>query len=178
MGTDLTTLLIILGGVLLATLGAYIGARQGYNVNARRRRARKYTSVALDKRLEVHQKAFSYSLQLPSAAEDPDQKSRLLHECDKFWKNNCLFMVPSVRESFRVAYQTAWMFPTYKEQYLRGEINEKQLNEKWQKITRCTYHVVDSIGFRWLGDLEPINREGNYQRRADDWKDKSLDRRR
>ena len=178
MDNILTTSLIALFAVIFAWIGAYFGARQGYKINVRKRRSRKYTSAALDKRLDVHQKAFSLSLQLPSAAENPEGKSKFLHDCDKFWKNNCLFMVPQVRESFRLAYQTAWIFPTYKDQYMRGEINEKQLNEKWHKITRCTYHIVDSIGFRWLGDLEPISKEGNYQRRAEDWQDSSIDRRR
>ena len=67
---------------------------------------------------------------MPSAAEDPTKNAKVLHECDKFWKENCLFMLPKVRESFRIAYQTAWIFNTYQEQFKRGKITDKELNEK------------------------------------------------
>jgi hypothetical protein len=127
MNVYATTILISLCGVLIATLGAYLGAKHGSISNSRKRNSRKYTHAALDKRLEVHQMAFSLSLQLPSAAE---------------------------------------------------EITEKELNEKWHKITHCTYDVVNAIGFRWLGDMEPMTKEGNYQRRSSDWQHKRNDRRR
>ena len=142
MSSQLTTILISFCGIIIAALGAYIGARHGYRRSSRKRKSRKYVTAALDKRLEVHQKAFSLSLQLPSAAEKPEDHSVLLHDCDKFWKNNCLFMHPLVRESFRIAYQTAWIFPTYKDQYNRGKIDDKELNEVWRKITKCTYDIV------------------------------------
>lgn len=178
MNVYATTILISLCGVLIATLGAYLGAKHGSISSSRKRNSRKYTHAALDKRLEVHQAAFSLSLQLPSAAEDPTKNAKVLHDCDKFWKENCLFMLPKVRESFRVAYQTAWIFNTYQEQFKRGKITDKELNVKWHKITHCTYDVVNAIGFRWLGDMEPINNEGKYQRRSSDWQEKRNDRRR
>lgn len=178
MGAQLTNVLIALSAVFIAAMAAYFGAKHGYRTASRKRNSRKYNHVALDKRLEVHQQAFSLSLQLPTAAEDPDKHANVLHECDSFWKSNCLFMLPKVRESFRVAYQTAWIFPTYKDQFSRGKINEKELGEVWKKITNCTYDIVQAIGLRWLGDLEPIAKESSYLRRASDWEDKSIDRRR
>ena len=177
MGAYSTTILIGFAAVFIAAFASYFGAKHGYRAASRKRRSQRYNHVALDKRLEVHQQAFSLSLQLPTAAEDPDKHANVLHECDKFWKSNCLFMLPKVRESFRVAYQTAWIFPTYKDQFSRKKINEKELGEVWKKITNCTYDIVQAIGLRWLGDLEPIAKEGSYQRRASDWEDKELDRR-
>ena len=109
--------------------------------------------------MKEHQLAFSLSLQFPSAAHDPESNSDLLHQCDNFWKNNCLFMVPEVRESFRVAYQTVRFYPSYKDNHEKGKISDKELKEVWQKIIKSTHDIVESVGFKWLGDLEPIDKE-------------------
>jgi hypothetical protein len=178
MSTYFYTTLIIMAGIMCSAVAAYLGARHGQKVNLRRKVQGKHRNTELDKRLEIHQLAFSLSLQLPSAAHDPENNSDLLHQCDNFWKNNCLFMVPKVRESFRLAYQTARFYPTYRDNYEKGKITDAELKEAWYKITKSTYDIVESIGFRWLGDLEPISREQNFLRRASDWEKKSANRRR
>lgn len=178
MNDHFITALIVFGGIFCSALTAYLGARHGQRINLRRISRNKDRYVTLDKRLEVHQLAFSLSLQLPSAAHDPENNSDLLHQCDNFWKNNCLFMVPEVRESFRVAYQTVRFYPSYKDNHEKGKISDKELKEVWQKIIKSTHDIVESVGFKWLGDLEPIEKEQNYLRRASDWQDRSVDRRR
>jgi hypothetical protein len=86
-------------------------------------------------------------------------------------------MVPKVRESFRVAYQTARFYSTYKVNFEKGAIAENELIDAWQKITKSTHDIVESVGFKWLGDLEPIYKEKNFLRRATDWQHKKFDRR-
>lgn len=170
-------MIIIIAGVMFSALAAYLGARHGQKVNLRRMVEGKNRSVELDKRLEIHQIAFSLSLQLPSAAHDPENNSDLLHQCDNFWKNNCLFLVPKVRESFRVAYQATRFYPTYRDNYEKGKISDAELKEIWYKITKSSYDIVEAVGFKWLGDLEPISRENNYSRRASDLGKRAVDRR-
>lgn len=171
------TTLIIIAGIVCSAIAAYLGARYGQKVNLRHMVQGKNRNAELDKRLEIHQLAFSLSLQLPSAAHDPENNSDLLHQCDNFWKNNCLFLVPKVRESFRLAYQTARFYPTYRDNYDKGKISDAELKEAWYKITKSSYDIVEAVGFKWLGDLEPISRENNYLRRASDWGKRSVDRR-
>jgi hypothetical protein len=165
-------------GVIFASIAAYLGAKNGQNVTMRFKKQITNRHTMLDKRLEIHQKAFYLSLELPAAAHNPNSNSDLLHQCDRFWKTNCLFMVPKVRESFRIAYHTAWFYASYKDKYEKGEISDNQLKEEWHKITKATHDIVESVGFKWLGNLEPINKEHNYLRRASDWQNQALDRRR
>jgi hypothetical protein len=169
--------MIILVGIMCSALAAYLGARHGQKVNFRHMVQGKNRNTELDKRLEIHQIAFSLSLQLPSAAHDPENNSDLLHQCDNFWKSNCLFLVPKVRESFRLAYQTARFYQTYRDNYDKGKIANAELKEAWYKITKSSYDIVEAVGFKWLGDLEPISREHNYLRRASDWGKRTVDRR-
>jgi hypothetical protein len=172
-----TLVCIVLFGVIFAALAAYWGAKNGHGTNSRVKN-QYYRNAILDKRLSVHQKAFLYSLRLPDAAHNPKHNTDFLHKCDQFWKTNCLFMLPSVRESFRIAYHTAWFYSSYKDSYEKGEVTEKKLSEEWNKITKVTHEIVESVGFKWLGNLEPISKEHNYLRRSSDWQNPKVDRRR
>lgn len=176
MDSLLTLISVASAAVIFSACAAYWGAKNGRGANSQEKH-QYYRNAILDKRLTVHQKAFLYSLHLPVAAHSPKKNSEFLHKCDQFWKMNCLFMLPKVRESFRVAYHTAWFYSSYKDSYEKGEITDKQLNEEWQKIIKVSHEIVESVGFKWLGNLEPINKEHNYLRRSSDWQNPKIDRR-
>ena len=178
MELSYSSVFLVISAILMSAVFAFLGARLGSKAALRNGNSNNHQQDALDKRLKVHQMAFSLSLQIPSAAENPEKHAGILHACNQFWRNNCLFMGPTARESFRIAYQTAWIFPTYKRQYEDGKIDEAEFRAIWNKITKCTQEIVNAIGMNWPAALEPLASESNYRRRASDWEDKDHDRRR
>ena len=172
-----TVIYLFIFTIISSAVLSFLGARLGVKLALKNGNG-KIKSDGLDKRLKVYQEAFSLSLQIPSAAEDPEKHAKVLHDCNKFWKNNCLYMAPPAREAFRIAYQTAWIFPTYKRQFQAGKIDEAEFRSNWNKIIACTREIVNAIGMNWPAELEPLVKESNYQRRSSDWQSKNLDRRR
>jgi hypothetical protein len=177
MESTYTIYIALIGSALISAIFAFLGAKLGTRNASRYANSNNSNHDGLDKRLRVHQKAFALSLQIPTAAEDPEKHAEILHECNRFWKDNCLFMLPVARESFRIAYQTAWIFPTYKRQYQERKIDEAEFSAIWNKVTKCTQEIVNAIGMNWPAALEPLANESNYRRRASDWEDENLDRR-
>ena len=76
MEFSFTLLLILLVTILASAIFAFLGAKLGSQ--AALRNGNTYNQDGLDKRLQIHQKAFSLSLQLPSAAENPEKHGKKL----------------------------------------------------------------------------------------------------
>jgi hypothetical protein len=60
--------------------------------------------AAIDKRLEVHQKAYSIWVELRSMAHKHDEIGRYVMFCQKWWDDNCLYLAPKARKAFKHAY--------------------------------------------------------------------------
>jgi hypothetical protein len=61
--------------------------------------------AALDKRLQIHQEAFTHWLELTASlsSRDPDRVKNAAEACDSWWKVNCLYLEPEVRVIFHHA---------------------------------------------------------------------------
>jgi hypothetical protein len=62
--------------------------------------------AAIDKRLEVHQEAFTLWHELLSKTHT-EEVGECVMKCQKWWINNCLYLEPEVREAFSTAYHSA-----------------------------------------------------------------------
>ena len=63
--------------------------------------------ASLNRRLEVHQEAYTLWWQLMGAIYDPQQVGPAVMECQAWWAKNCLYLPGEVREAFSVAYRSA-----------------------------------------------------------------------
>lgn len=77
--------------------------------------------AALEKRLEVHQKAFTTWLELSRAVHTPEIHQKVM-ACQEFWRQNCIYLESSVRDAFVAAYHAASNHSRLLDQY-RGANN-------------------------------------------------------
>jgi hypothetical protein len=62
--------------------------------------------AAVDKRLEVHQQAYTLWRKLLANLYSNDINS-IVFECQEWWRSNCLYLAPAARGAFRLAYAAA-----------------------------------------------------------------------
>ena len=63
--------------------------------------------AAIDKRLEVHQKAYSIWRQMRYKYHYPDQMDSFKNDFEQFWDNNCLYLAPKARKAIWDGYHDA-----------------------------------------------------------------------
>lgn len=102
MSTLLVTALLTLEGTLVGVLASLITARATRRDNLR--------LAAVDKRLAVHQEAFSLWSKLMSNLHQPDHLNEIVVECERWWKSNCLYLDPKSRRLFREGTIDAGMY--------------------------------------------------------------------
>lgn len=144
------TIILNLIGVILVTIGAYLGSRQGTKTQlliSERDRADRYKFVALDKRLQVHQEAYSHWWRIRNSLLRPYDEKRLvvIYECDRWWQENCLYLDATARKCFRAL--------------LGGAINFESLDEakreEFKEFMRQTQkYLIEGVGVPWLDSDE------------------------
>lgn len=69
--------------------------------------------AALDRRLEKHQEAYTLWWELVRHANKKNESGNIAMECQTWWVNNCLYLDSQAREHFRLAYNAAFIRPTF-----------------------------------------------------------------
>jgi len=97
----------------------------------RRNRKDKYMLSLIDRKLEVLQRAYTYSKRFINLVHaDEEIKFNFIHKVDKWYNDNCLFLKPKIRHIFK---DTIKKLSTYKDELNRyyeikrsnGEIDEQ-----------------------------------------------------
>ncbi len=92
-------------------------------------------AASIDKRMEVHQEAFSLWWELRSAVHgDPALLSKCVLKCQAWWVDNCLYLDPTPREDFSLAYSAASMHREFVRSTVRDEDTKRALKESWAWI--------------------------------------------
>jgi hypothetical protein len=84
--------------------------------------------AALDKRLHAHQEAFAL-WRLMSARKNSEIETAITN-CEEWWRNNCLYLEPEVREAFVTAYISRRM----QLNWLLNGGSEELINELWEDV--------------------------------------------
>ena len=87
--------------------------------------------AAIDKRLQVHQEAFTHWRELMSKTHTDDVGKEVLI-CQTWWEQNCLYLEPEVRSAFVDAYSAAAMH----NQLVRSRPEYTVVQENWKRVTR------------------------------------------
>jgi hypothetical protein len=151
------TMLVAIVAGLFGLLGVWLGTlltEKRYKTD----RKDKFALVALDKKLDVHQRAFSLSRKMFFAIHKPeDEKYKVGKEAFEFWEENCLYMSIEVRNEFINAY---WSFANYKiyVEAWKSSSNPKEkesnfckMNKKFeqiknvQKVIEKTFDFMDIV---------------------------------
>jgi hypothetical protein len=112
--------------------------------------------AAIDKRLRTHQTAYSMWRKLVSNIENPDKIGTVILDCHMWWIDNCLYLAPEPRESFRKALDCAANL----KDFLQDRANNIRLIEKNREdIRRAGEDIVKATGLPSMGDYELKNIE-------------------
>ena len=112
----------------------------------------KYTTVALEKRLECHQKAFSlwYDLMWLLNAKKNDREEKA-DECESFWKENNFYLDKESSDAFKTAITVASSFGEY---VPKSDRDIKERKKDFQTIHKVGNLLRDGIGLPHLQDQE------------------------
>jgi hypothetical protein len=107
--------------------------------------------VAVEKRLEAHQQAYTLWRKLWSSEHSNDIISVVL-ECQEWWKHNCLYLAPPAREAFVQAYFAA---KDHRDLLARGSgASGADIRENSQIIMKAGEAIVSGVELPPLGERE------------------------
>lgn len=147
-------------GLLGVLIGAFIpSVFQSWG--ARLDRRNQLRIAAIEKRLEVHQKAYSLWTELRSKAHDSENIGQFVIMCQKWWDENCLYLEPQARKAFKHAYICANNHKDFlnERQLLIADkkaiddIN-KTIKENWADISKAGPAIVEGIELPTIGEEE------------------------
>lgn len=147
-------------GLLGVLIGAFIpSVFQSWG--ARLDRRNQLRLAAIEKRLEVHQRAYSLWTELRSKAHDSKNIGQFVMVCQKWWDENCLYLEPKARKAFKHAYICANNHKDFlnERQFLianNRKINEinKIIRENWEDISKAGPAIVEGIELPTIGEEE------------------------
>ncbi len=89
--------------------------------------------AAIDKRLEVHQEAYTLWRDLLHTVHQKDKVGDMVYKCQEWWFKNCLYLDKDAREAFFEAYRAAAIHPDL----LASKEEGKVIKENWAKIANA-----------------------------------------
>ena len=107
--------------------------------------------AAIDKRLAVHQEAFTLWRELKSKVHTEDI-GLIVVKCQSWWEQNCLYLEPAAREAFSTAYHAAASH--------RGFVQARDIRliqENWTRITEVGQVIVEAVQLPRLTESELQN---------------------
>jgi hypothetical protein len=105
--------------------------------------------AAVDRRLQAHQEAFMLWRKLTSATYT-DEIGKVVMECQAWWEQNCIYLEPTVREAFVVAYGAAHGHNAL----LRSRPDVKIVEESWSRVTGFPNILFKAVQLPTLSELE------------------------
>ena len=106
--------------------------------------------AALERRLDVHQKAYKLWTELISA--DKENIAAKAYECQQWWYENNLFLEPEVREAFKKGYKAASVHP----KLLEHRLLYKDIEENWNKVHRVGKIIEEAIRLPEITETKKI----------------------
>ncbi len=105
--------------------------------------------AAVDRRLQVHQEAFTHWRKLV-AATYTDEVGTVVIECQAWWEQNCIYLEPTVRESFVRAYRAA----SDHNQLVQMREQAAIIKNNWSLITEFPDILFQAVQLPALSELE------------------------
>lgn len=124
------------------------GVRHEYSTLVEELKARhQLRMAALDKRLQAHQEAFTYWRKLTTGSED---SGSAVLACQSWWEANCLYLEPSVRQAFLVAFTNEQM----RSQFVRAGASSEYITNAWEKVMAFPPILFEAIHLPALSEVE------------------------
>ena len=122
--------------------------RHEYAALVEKLRARQQLRMAaVDRRLQAHQEAFTHWRSLFS---NPLEAGSNVLTCQAWWERNCLYLEPSVRQAFLVAYSNAQM----RDEFVRVRADSKVITEAWEKVMAFPDTLFNAVQLPPMTEIE------------------------
>lgn len=105
--------------------------------------------AALEKRLAVHQEAYSLWRKLFPHIYNEEKIVVYVQECQEWWNDHCLYLEPEAREAFVRAYMSAGM---HKE--IRDARDFTETKRNWAEIVKAGEILVKCVELPTITSLE------------------------
>lgn len=105
--------------------------------------------AAIDKRLEIHQRCFTLWRKLLSKVHNREEVGNMAIECQKWWNENCLYLEPEVRKTFRVAFNAA-----FNHSDIKAGGNSSDIMENYKLISEAGDAILRAVELPSIGELE------------------------
>ena len=135
-------ILFIFIGAALSMVSSWI-TRRDERKKFELERKDKYKMVAIEKRLEAHQKAMYYWYKLLNILYDKDKVKRddLIHKATEFLYNNALYLEKETRENFPMFIVSVKFYPDVLEAFQR--VFDEGFSPQRQVTLQCAYCICD-----------------------------------
>jgi hypothetical protein len=110
----------------------------------------KFRLAAIDKRLEVAQKAYWWWNELLKVLHDEENKGNVISECEKWWYTNCLYLSPKVRKGIYRAIRIVFTYRITKELAHENK-DPKIVAEPYDELVNLSDLIEESVF------LEPLH---------------------
>ena len=105
--------------------------------------------AAIDKRLQVHQEAFTLWREILGAVYT-DEINNVVVRCQSWWEKNCLYLEPKVREAFVKSYSASHMH----RELTRDRNASENVERSWDIIVDFPKVLFEAIQLPPLSKLE------------------------
>ncbi len=140
-------------GILLSPVFGLIGVLVGAGISTKLQerlasleRSHALRMAALEKRLSVHQRAYSLWNKVMGQIHK-DGLPNAINECQDFWNENCLYLAPESRMKFKEFYITAHLYP----ELYRGTPEAKRV---WNELSDTGRVLAEGVALPSIGELE------------------------
>ena len=123
-------------------------------LTARETRKQQFALAALDKRLNVHQAAYTLWQRIIADVHHKCRIGEVVNEANDWWNNNCLYLDAVSREDFRACLLSASNHSALLEEPRDKEI-EKMIKENWAIIMKPGQTLPAGVSLPGLGEQEP-----------------------
>ena len=105
--------------------------------------------AAVDKRLQVHQEAFTIWRKMLEFAYG-DEIGKVVLEAQSWWEKNCIYLEPEVRQAFVDAYSAIHTHGSL----VSNRAEYTLIQDSWQRFTKFPNILFESIKLPALTELE------------------------
>lgn len=105
--------------------------------------------AAIDRRLEVHQEAFTLWRELMSKVHTVEIHDTVI-KCQTWWVKNCLYLEPEAREAFSKAYHSA----AAHNGFLQSRDNVELVKQNWSIIIGAGQVILEVVQLPRLTEAE------------------------
>ena len=106
--------------------------------------------VAINKRLDAHQKAYTLWFRLLFTVQHGDENYTMVMKCQDWWEENCLFLSPEARKAFQDAYIAAKDLAI---SIAAHDMNTELLKSTTKVVKRAGKIIEESANLPSIGEL-------------------------